>query len=130
MANASHQFMHHDGTVVIAFPKNLRNTTCRHFQAECQRLEEDMRRGVVRNVVIDCSETNCFGCSALGLFVRLWKTAETHGGQFAMCCLSDLHQEMLTVMRLDNLWPVYATRHDALAAINTAPSRLLLQSID
>lgn len=124
MPYTSNSFVRHDGTVVIAFPRNLR---CHYFQAECQRLEEDLRRGVVKNVVIDCSHTTCFGCTALGLIVRLWKTTNSYGGRFSMCCLSELHQEMLSVMRLNGLWPIYASRAEALEEVRSdATSRLSL----
>lgn len=127
MATQSNKYVNQGGTALIAFPKNLWASSCNDFQDECQRLEEDIRRGVVRNVVVDCSHTNCFGCTALGLFVRLWKMASEHDGQFVMCCLSDFHHEMLAVMRLNKLWTFYKSRNDALQAVRKEDtSRLLL----
>ena len=71
----------------------------------------------IRNVVLDFEGTDYFGSSMLGLFVRLGKRVNTRGGKMALCNLSEHEAEILHTSHLDSLWPVCATREDALNAV-------------
>lgn len=106
-----------EGTVVVALAENLGSSNCQKLQAECNDLQDGLRRGTIRNIVIDCSATNCLGCAAIGLLLRLWKTTQKHDGHFAICGLSSLSIELLRVVKLNRLWPSYSSLDEAIDAV-------------
>jgi anti-sigma B factor antagonist len=74
----------------------------------------------VKNVVLDFHKTDFYGSTALGFFVKLWKRVRAGGGNMAFCHLSAHELEVLRVTKLDKVWPVCATRAEALAAVEQA----------
>ena len=71
----------------------------------------------VKNLVLDFHRTTYYGSTALGYFVRLWKTICTRRGRMAFCNLSDHEREILTITRLDNLWAICGSRDEALKSV-------------
>jgi len=70
-----------------------------------------------RHVVIDFCNTDYFGSSALGLFVRLWKRARERGGRMALCNLSEHEIEVLKVVRLSEFWTTCDSLEDAKSVV-------------
>jgi anti-anti-sigma factor len=73
--------------------------------------------GPIRNVVLDFHRTAYYGSTALGFFIKVWKRVRSRGGRMAFCNVSKLEREILQVTKLDGLWPVCASRAEALAAV-------------
>lgn len=71
----------------------------------------------IRNVVVDLEDSDYFGSSAIGLFVRLWKCVRSRQGKMAMCHLSEHEAEVLHVSDLDSLWPICSDLEAALHAV-------------
>ena len=115
-SGASHEYLDHGG-LVVTLHENLDLANYGYFEAVCLRISEELARGTVRSLLIDCRQTNALGCTALGLFLRLWKVADRHGGRFALCGLSPLERETVAVCKLDRLWAIYATREQAIVAL-------------
>ena len=67
-------------------------------------------------VVIDLSQINYFGSSALGLFVKMWKRVSGTGGKMAVVCASEAQREIFEVTRLNMIWPILNSREEALAS--------------
>lgn len=74
-------------------------------------------RPEVKNIVIDLGRTGYYGSTALGFFVRLWKTIRDRGGM-AFCNASALEKEILGVTHLDTTWPIYPSKDEALRAVS------------
>jgi anti-anti-sigma factor len=72
----------------------------------------------IRNLVVDLRKTDCFGSTALGLLMRLWRAVRERGGRLVLCNVSPHEREILAATRLDGLWPTYATRAEAVKALN------------
>jgi anti-anti-sigma factor len=70
------------------------------------------------HAVVDFRNTDYFGSSALGLFLRLWKRVRERGGRMAMCNLSEHENELLRVTRLDEFWIIRDSLESALAAVH------------
>ncbi len=70
-----------------------------------------------KNVVIDCSKTDYFGSTALGVFLKLWRRVRHRDGQMAFCGLSEHQHEILAVTKLDGLWSICDSKEAALKAV-------------
>ena len=62
----------------------------------------------------DFADTDYYGSTALGLFMKLWKRVQTANGSMVFCNTSPHEREVLELTRLNNLWPVFGTREEAI----------------
>lgn len=67
-------------------------------------------------LVLDMSPTEFFGSSFIEALFRVWKKLNTQpGAKFAISGLQPYCREVLEVTHLDRLWPLPATRADAIS---------------
>jgi anti-anti-sigma factor len=71
----------------------------------------------VKNVVMDFHRVDYFGSTALGFFLKIWKRVRKKDGHMALCNVSDHEKEILKVTMLDSLWPICASREEAMRAV-------------
>ena len=71
----------------------------------------------IKYVIMDFHKTDFFSSTALGFFVRVWKTISTRQGRVAFCNVSDHEKEILKITKLDTLWDVCASKDEALLAV-------------
>ncbi|MBC8116800.1 MAG: STAS domain-containing protein [Candidatus Saccharimonas sp.] len=68
-------------------------------------------------LVLDMAPTEFFGSSFIEALFRVWKKLNTQpGAKFAISGLQPYCKEVLEVTHLDRLWPLPATRAEAVAA--------------
>jgi anti-anti-sigma factor len=104
-------------TLIVTPAVDLCETEYAEIEEGGKEILELLRRSYGRNLVLDFHRTDYYGSSALGFLVRLWKRVRTQGGKMALCCLSDHERDILAATGLDGVWPVYASRDEALAAV-------------
>jgi len=68
-------------------------------------------------VIFDLSPVDYFGSMFLALLIRCWKLALARGGTMALAGVSDRAKELLRLTSLDIVWPIYATRNEAMEAL-------------
>lgn len=68
-------------------------------------------------VVFDLSRVNYFGSMFLALLLRCWKLVQARGGMMALAGVSPHARELLRITSLDIVWPIYATRREAMEAL-------------
>ena len=68
-------------------------------------------------VVFDLSQVNYFGSMFLAVLLRCWKLALAQGGMMVLAGVSDHAKELLRITSLDMVWPMYATRREAMEAL-------------
>ena len=103
-------------------------TPCRSAEAAewlGRRLVEAGRRHT--RLVIDFSRVSFFGASLLGVLLSAGKRLSARPGDVALCCLSPQALEIMRVTRQDTVWPIFATRAEALGG-GTAPEPLVVES--
>lgn len=117
LINDSFEFDRDGDTIVMTVLTDLR-------EFEFARIEEDTQEAVglleetpAKNIVIDFSQTEYFGSTALGCFMRLYKKSRFLGGHMAFCGISEGELEVLRTTRLDTLWPICDTLAEALSAV-------------
>lgn len=71
----------------------------------------------IKNIVLDFHKSGYYGSTALGFFVRLWRTVSQRKGHMAFCHLSEIEKDILKVMKLDSLWDICISREDALQTV-------------
>jgi len=75
-------------------------------------------------LIVDMSETTFAGSSFIELLVRAWKRIQNRHGTMALCALHPFCHEVLSVSRLDTIWPIYANRAEALNALAALSERV------
>jgi anti-anti-sigma factor len=68
-------------------------------------------------VVFDLSGIDYFGSMFLAVLLRCWKLALTQGGMMVLAGVSDRARELLRITSLDMVWPIYASRREAMEAL-------------
>jgi Ca-activated chloride channel family protein len=105
-------------TLVLTPKRNLRELDFQEVEKRLrgvvQRLKNDPS---IRHLVVDFARTDQFGSTALGLLVRLRRQVRERGGRMVFCNLSDHAREILAVTRLEDFWPAFATRREAIDAV-------------
>ena len=104
-------------TLIVTPAVDLCETEDAEIEEGGREILELLRRSYGRNLVLDFHRTDYYGSTALGFLVRLWKWVCVQGGKMALCCLSDHERDILAVTGLDGIWPVCASREEALAAV-------------
>ena len=70
-------------------------------------------------VLVDLDGVDYFGSSFLSLLLRCWKAVLMKGGQMVLSGVSPRARELLRITSLDIVWPIYADRSEALAALQS-----------
>ena len=86
-------------------------------ESEAAALLQRLEAETPSRILLDLGQTRDCDSSALGFCTQLWKQVRGRGGRIALCNLSDSERQMLQVTKLDRLWPIYASRREALAAL-------------
>lgn len=68
-------------------------------------------------LLLDLRNTIYIDSSMIELFFRIWNRIKRRDGQFALCNLQEFPSKAIMTARLDLIWPIYAAREDALAAM-------------
>lgn len=76
----------------------------------------------LKNVVLDFSVADYASSMILGAMIRMARKVTNEGGQAVMCHANENMLDILTTMNLIKLWPYYATREEAVAAISAVAS--------
>lgn len=104
------------GTLIITARADLGSLQA-DIEGGLETVVETLGRAAASNVVLDFANSQYFGTAMLGAMVKLWKRVCTHQGRMALCNVSDKILEILHVTKLHAMWPIYASREDALRAI-------------
>lgn len=69
-------------------------------------------------LVLDMTMTEFFGSSFIEILFRVWQRLKKQpNARFAISGLQEYCREVLEITHLDKLWPLYATRADAVAGM-------------
>lgn len=84
---------------------------------EWKQIAAELERPDMKHAVVDLGQIAYFGSTVLEWMITIWKTVKSKGGQFAVCSLSDVGKEILTVARLNTVWVIANSREDAINAV-------------
>jgi len=101
-------------TVVVIPQAYLSEFAFQQLDAEAGEVLEMLDQTAAISVVIDCCNTDFFGSTALGFFMKLWRRVRRCNGHMAFCNVSDHEKEILHVTKTDTLWSICSLRSEAL----------------
>jgi stage II sporulation protein AA (anti-sigma F factor antagonist) len=107
----------HGDTIVLVPTVNLQESDYERIEEVARDIFELLDSRPFRNIILDFSQMDFYGSTALGLFLRLWKRARKQDGQLIFCNISDHEREILEVAHLDHLWRICSSRSEALQAV-------------
>ncbi|MHB0957722.1 MAG: STAS domain-containing protein [Pirellulaceae bacterium] len=91
-------------------------------ELDCEYLSEDMdgvlcnlQQQRARHVVIDFCHTQFFCSDLIYLLLKIHRRVKEQQGWMALCGLSSYQREVLSLMVLDQLWPLCDSQAEALA---------------
>jgi anti-anti-sigma factor len=104
-----------DGPTLIVIPV-VEGSGFRYQQlhVEANALQRKFETRQFANLVVDLSNLNYFGSELIGVLIRLARTVTNVDGRVAICGPSPKMLEVLESMRLTKLWPIFASRDDAM----------------
>lgn len=82
--------------------------------SEVESVITHLQQGAVQHVVVDFGQSPYFGSALLETLRRIWNEAHERGGKMLLCNVSTVGREILQIAKFDHLWPIVATRIDAL----------------
>ena len=106
-----------DNIAIVTATSDLSEFVYERLESEAADVLALLKDGQCRSVVVDLSQTDYCGSTALGLFLKLWKQTRANNGKMAFCGLSANEEEVFGTMKLDSLWPLCKTLEEALQAV-------------
>jgi anti-anti-sigma factor len=106
-----------DDTIIVIPVMDLREMDYQRIEAEAREILELLNDTAIMNVIVDFGKTDYFGSTALGVFLNRWRAVRGRKGRIAFCNLSDHERDILQITHLNWLWPIYASRSEALEAV-------------
>jgi anti-anti-sigma factor len=103
-----------DDTIIVTPVLDLNEFEFQRIEAGAGAILRLLEDTHLKNVVVDFHRVDYFGSTALGFFVKLWKSARKKDGHMALCNVSEHEKEILKGTMLDNLWTICASREDAM----------------
>ena len=107
----------HNATLIVTARGDVSTLAGEDIHAELLGLLNQLEQAEVKHVVIDLKKATYFGSSMLGAMIALWSRIRPRGGKMAVCNVSQTGLEILQVSKFDTLWPVCASREDALEKV-------------
>src|SRR5260370_11850170 len=104
-------------TIVVTPLEELGEFGFRPMEAGAKKILPLLEDPTVLNVVMDFHRVDYYGSSALAFFIRLWKRVRNHKGRMALCELSEHGKEILKTSKLDQFWPVYPSKEEAVLVV-------------
>jgi anti-anti-sigma factor len=106
-----------EGETIIVPVVDLRELDYRDIDEGARKVLDLLHGTGIKNVVLDFHKTDYYGSTALGFFLKLWKTVRRQHGRMAFCNVSEHEKEILQLTKLDHLWPICSSRSEALEAV-------------
>lgn len=120
MTSASDDFRleWHGNTVVITPAANVEQMPWEVIEQAADIVMAPLKVQTSPMAVFDLSEVQYFGSAFLALLLRCHTTVKGRGGELVLCGPSKMARELLKLTALDTLWAIYATKPEALEAVD------------
>lgn len=103
-----------ENTLLVAPVVELGSLADQCLRAEFLRVLDLLETPDISSVVVDLAGAPYFGASMLGMLAELWRTVRSRRGRFILCNVSPHGRQVLATARLDSVWPICSSRHEAL----------------
>jgi anti-anti-sigma regulatory factor len=111
----------HGDVLVAALNRDAGNFAEAEVVRETSRLLERLKTTPVAGVVVDFANADYFGSTMLESLRLLWTRLRGTGARLVLCSLSEVGLEILKVAHFDTVWPICATRDEAIEVARERP---------
>lgn len=101
----------HQNTMVVEVSSEVSSFANDEVLAEIERV---IQKYDPQAAVIDFAHVSFFGSSLLEALRTLWNHVHATGGKMALCNITGVAKEVITVSHMENIWPLFETRDAAL----------------
>lgn len=108
----------HGSAVILTPSPNVEKMPWEVIEQAADIVMEPLRSGAAQMAVIDLSEVEFFGSAFLAMLLRCHTAIKSKGGELLIAGPSKAARDLLKLTNLDTLWAIYATREEALKAID------------
>jgi anti-anti-sigma factor len=84
---------------------------------DVHEIEKFMRDNAKNKVLVDFSRKDYFGSIVIGAISSIGQTSRELGGQMVLCNASPAMQEILSVMKITDIWPSFPEKKHALKVL-------------
>ncbi len=107
---------HSELTIVTATPE-LERIGLGLEDIAARLIIEPLRDEVEPVVLFDLSQVSYFGSVFLAVMIRCWKLVLNKSGTMGLCGVSPRARELLHLTSLDQSWPIYTDRREAIDSL-------------
>jgi anti-anti-sigma factor len=112
---------HTENQALVVMPLDKTDSLTSHsYVEEAEGLLNELRKSQLTYLIVDFEKVEYFGTYMLEIMLALRNQVQASREKMLLCNVPDVGREVLRVTKLDTLLPIYASRHDALHAINAA----------
>lgn len=115
--NQSFRIERHGDIAVIIPSPDVEKMSDNVMEQAAQMVLAPLRADPPAGLIFDLSQVDYFGSIFLSFLLRCHKRAREQGSEVVVAGASPRARELLHLTALDTLWPLYATRAEALAAL-------------
>lgn len=108
----------HGNTVVITPAANVEQMPWDVIEQAADIVMAPLKIQTSPMAVVDLSEVQFFGSAFLALLLRCHTAVKNRGGELVLCGPSKMARELLKLTALDTLWAIYASKSEALDAVD------------
>jgi anti-anti-sigma factor len=109
----------HGNTVVITPAANVEQMPWDVIEQAAEIVMAPLKIQSSPMAVFDLSEVQYFGSAFLALLLRCHTAVKSRGGELVLSGPSKMARELLKLTALDTLWAIYATKAEALEAVDS-----------
>jgi anti-anti-sigma factor len=106
-----------DDTLIVVPSADLRELQFQKIEDGASKILDLLNGTGIRNIVMDFHNTDYYGSTALGFFLKLLKRVRERNGRMAFCNVSEHEKEILQITNLDHSWPICSSRIEALKLV-------------
>ena len=106
--------------LVVVLSGEMGSLADSQITAELDHALGELRKPEVRHLIVDFAQMPYFGSILLEGIRSLWKEIDARHGNMALCNVSLVGKEILGIARFDTLWPIFATRAEAVRSVEDA----------
>lgn len=107
----------HDDALIVTPLRNIGSFAEDEIHGEWVDLLSRVEQPDVKHVVLDFGSIGYFGSNVLEFIVQLGRRLKAKDGHLAICNATPVGKEILSIARFNKLFPVVATRDEALKAV-------------
>ncbi len=107
----------HGEVAVITVSANIEHLPANSIETAAQLVLAPLKENPPSNVIVDLAQVAFFTSEFISFLLRCHVIVKKHHGELVLAGVSDRVRELLRQTALDTLWAIYATRAQALEAL-------------